>query len=409
MRQYSHNNQWLLLILIATLFLSACAEIRVVTIPPPTASPRLRVYVEPFTTFAIGRNGRSALDTTHEEFVNNQVRFVEEYLAKTGIYEIVKKNEVLASIGEVRLTYARMELDDWQLARKIGLALHADYVMIIERGTQSVSNENYYKSILVNVATGKKFGVQHSTDEKGMRGRRKEIVQASYREIFRSAKEDLLSTAINKGQRISAPTEKAAAPPPAESPVKQDEGRQLVVSSAQPVAPPAVSQPLPAAATKPRIDPQPAWLREKDIEEILTRDEPLTSGKRLVVYDLDAPEQYKPASLILSEALREEIFKSKKFTLVNREDLEVVLKEVALQQTGLLNEKEAVQTGKGLAANQVVTGRLGLLGKTFVLQAKRVDVETYATLGLASAKFNQGHEDEAFSKMHEFATHLTGL
>jgi hypothetical protein len=408
LRHYSHNNQWLLFFLLTTLFLSACAEIRVVTIPPPTASPRLRVYVEPFTTFAVGRNGRSAWDTTHEEFVNNQVRFIEEYLAKTGIYEIIKKDEVVASIGDVRLTYARMEMDDWQLTKKIGLALHADYVMIIERGTHSVSSENYYKSILVNVATGKKFGIQHSTDKKGVRGQRKEIVQAAYKEIFRSAKEDLLTTAINKGQRISAPTEKAAVPPPAESPVKQEEGPQLVVSSAQPVVPPAISKPLPATETKLQVDPQQTWIREKDIEEILTKDGPITSAKRLVVYDLDAPEHYKPASLILSEALREEIFKSKKFTLVNREDLEVVLKEVALQQTGLLNENEAVQTGKGLAANQVVTGRLGLLGKTFVLQAKRVDVETYATLGLASAKFNQGHEDEAFNKMQEFATHLAG-
>ena len=111
--------------------------------------------------------------------------------------------------------------------------------------------------------------------------------------------------------------------------------------------------------------------------------------------------------MIFSETLREEIFKLKKFTLVNREDLNQVLKEMALQQTGLIDEKDAVKTGKGLAANQVVTGKMGFLGKMFVLQAKRINVETFATLGLASTKFSQGHEDEAFDKMQEFAVHLT--
>lgn len=412
MHQPSHNYPLLLLILSITILISACAEIRVVTIPPPTASPRLRVYVEPFTTFAIGRNGRPVWDTTHEEFVNNQVRFIEKYLAQTGIYEIVKKDEVLSSIGEVRLTYSRMELDDWKLAKKIGLALHADYVMVIERGTNSVSNENYYKSILLNVETGKKFGVQHSTDKRGIRGQRKEIVQASYQEIFRSAKEDLLATAIKKGQRIGSLPDKAATPALAESQVKlQEEERQLATTPILDQSPLEKVSPPPSAATgtQPPVDSEQVWLRERDIEDLLTQDEPLTSGKKLVVYDLDASQQYKPASLILSEALREEIFKLKKFTLVNREDLEVVLKEIALQQTGLINEKEAIQTGKGFAANQIITGRLGLLGKTFVLQAKRVDVETYATLGLASAKFNQGQEDEAFTQMQQFATHLAGL
>ena len=83
-----------------------------------------------------------------------------------------------------------------------------------------------------------------------------------------------------------------------------------------------------------------------------------------------------------------------------------MLQEMALQQTGLVDEKEAVRTGKGLAANQVVTGRLGLLGKTYLFQTKRIDVESFATLGLSSARCKQGQEEEMLDKMPEIARSL---
>ncbi len=131
--------------------------------------------------------------------------------------------------------------------------------------------------------------------------------------------------------------------------------------------------------------------------------------KKLVVYDFDASDQYKPVALILTEALREELFLLNRFTLVNRENLGEVLKEMTLQQTGLLDEKEAVKTGKGMAANEVIVGKVSQLGKNYVLQAKRVDVETLATLGIASAKFAQGQENDVMSQMPHLAKSLAGM
>jgi len=154
-----------------------------------------------------------------------------------------------------------------------------------------------------------------------------------------------------------------------------------------------------------------SWIKKYQLEDVLAREADPTKGKgeRLVVYDFDTTEQYKTVTLILSEALREELFLLKRFILVDREDLEKVLQEMALQQTGLIDEKQAVKTGKVLAANQVITGRLGLLGKTYILQAKRVDVETLSTLGLASAKFKEGQEEEVLSKMPDLARSLAGM
>jgi len=68
-----------------------------------------------------------------------------------------------------------------------------------------------------------------------------------------------------------------------------------------------------------------------------------------------------------------------------------------------------VTTGKGLSARQIVTGRPAVLGKTFVLQTKRIDVEPFATLGLTSVKFAQGQEDEVLEKLPGMARSLAGL
>jgi hypothetical protein len=158
--------------------------------------------------------------------------------------------------------------------------------------------------------------------------------------------------------------------------------------------------------------PEPAVQRPGDAPNLPGLIEPMKKDagtKKLIVYDFDVTDQYRTVALILAEALREEVFKLKEFVLVNREDLQKVLEEMALQQTGLIDEKQAVKTGKGLAANQVITGRLGQLGKIFVMQAKRVDVETFGTLGIASTKFTEGQEDEVLNKLPDFARSLVGL
>jgi hypothetical protein len=113
--------------------------------------------------------------------------------------------------------------------------------------------------------------------------------------------------------------------------------------------------------------------------------------------------------MILAEALREELLTLKKLALVDQEDLQKVRKNVASQGTEPINEKQAVTMGKGVAADQVVTGRLALEGEAFVVQAKRTDVDTVAALGRASLTFRAGQEGEVMKRLPEFARELMGL
>lgn len=415
----------LLLFILATLV--SCATIQVNQIPAPPPTAKLRVYVQPLT-------GEGKWGVPHEVYVQNQVRRVERFLERTGIYDVVGEQDIRTVLGGRQVERWQLEQNGWELARRIGGALHADYVMVMERVKQrgaAGGRDFLFVNVMINVGTGKVFEsrTQLSDMTRGDREEQRELIRTTYRDIFRSCKQDMLATAVRKGG--SGPREPAAVPAPA-GPGPSDAPKETP-------PPPAMTEPMPAPKeTAPPSEvkqqtPPPAPKKEEPTVVVKKEPEPApavqrpggapdlpgsgliehpkrdTGAKRLVVYDFDATDQYRTVALILAEALREEVFKLKQYVLVNREDLQKVLEEMALQQTGLIDEKDAVRTGKGLAANQVVTGRLGRLGRTFVMQAKRVDVETFGTLGLASTKFTEGQEDEVFNKLPEFARALAGL
>jgi hypothetical protein len=368
--------------------MAACATIKVNTIPPPPPTAKLRVYVESFT---LGSPHR-AWKVPHEKFVENQVRGTERVLKRTDIYEVVNSQEVRAVIGDQVLSYDSMKNFDWAQARRIGSALYADFILVVTRDKSNVGTGEWVYIIateLVNVATGKAFRSTFTLNNvTGADGEAiVQLIKTSYRDIFSQAKHDMFSVAVRKG-RAYAPVAPSQAPS---------------ATAAKPVEKPTPKREQPMLAKT--VPPAPNLPGSGLIEA----SKKVTDAKKLVVYDLESTDQYRTMALILAEALREEVYKLKEFVLVNREDLQKVLEEMALQQTGLIDEKQAVKTGKGLAANQVVTGRLGQLGKIFVMQAKRVDVETFATLGISSVKFTEGQEDEALNKLPDFARSLVGL
>jgi hypothetical protein len=423
--------------------LSSCATIRVNPIPAPPPTAKLRVYVQPLT-------GEGKWGTPHEVYAQNQLRRVARFLEKTGIYDVVGEQELRAVLGDQGVERPQLEQNGWALARRIGEALHADYVMVMERIKQrgvAGGRDFLFVNVMINVGTGKVFQSRTQLEgiTRGDQDEQRELMRTTYRNIFQSCKQDMLATAVRKGRAYLPPAE-AVPGKPVVQPIEPR--KPEVPPTAKRPEPPSVIPPAPVQ--KPEVTPLPEPVKpaltappkegaplaeakqqtlppapKKDETPVVSKTMPPSPNlpgaglveapkkdggtKKIVVYDFDATEQYRVAALILAEALREEVFKLKQFMLVNREDLQKVLEEMALQQTGLIDEKEAVKTGKGLAANQVVTGRLGLLGKTFVMQAKRVDVETFGTLGIASMKYTEGQEDEALNKLPEFARGLVGL
>lgn len=328
------------------LSLASCATgpVELNPMPRPAASQRLRVFVQPLESGSTWR-------TPYAQYAALTLGRVSEVWHDTGIYEVVPPQEVDAVVGTSRRLLP-WKADDYDLARRAAAALWAEYAMLVERSESG--QQYYYETTLVSVASAAVFKVKMRVPG-GSREDYQPIIRASYRQLFADARQDMLATARLR-------RESAAAPP---APAR-------VAAAA---APPAVSRTLDLAAIERRAAAQSARVP-------------------VAVYDVDAREEDRLVARILSEALRTELVAGGRFQLVSREALDKILEELALQLSGLLDEKQAARVGQGLAVEQIVVGFYGSVGSLSVLQLKRIEVETQKTVGVGSLQCPTGKEEQ---------------
>jgi len=387
----------LMLIALPAFFLiTNCAEVQLSTIPLPAADAKLRIFVQP-TSDSIPRRGWG---TPYKQYEKKMYNAIKEQLAKKGMYEVVPREDVQSVLGKEISTAWYWKKNDWALARRVGKSLYAEYAMIFERGCHPLL---YWRAILINIETGKRFGV-FSRVTKGHRKAFRSVVKASYREIFRDAKEDLLATAIRIGKREQVSQSKHQSSSSREVSVPIQGVQKPHVSPATKAK--SLVSPSPTEPAPPKKTPTVASLgREVDITKALEAE--TAKGRiQLAVYDLDSENHMKIVALILSEALREELFRLGNFFLVNRENMNQVLQEIKLGQTGLVDENQAIQAGKVLAVSQIIIGRLASIGKSSLLQAKRIDTESHGTMAISSIKCKKGKEEVLLDRMKELAGKL---
>jgi hypothetical protein len=442
--------------LLLVLGIAGCAQVKVNTLPAPSPTAKLRVFFLPVSD---NLPGRQYWAVPHSEYSRNMAMPLIRYLRATGIYTMVPQRDVKTVLGGQDPERILWQSNDWEAAKTVGRALHADYVVITRRGFQGFY---FFQTLWINLETGKIF---ESKDHPGTflmgtgrhRDEFRKIVRQTYREIFQQAKADLLATAIRKGRILEkgAPPERpgrepsgpavtpAPKPPPVppypppvvtkapESPAPEPPATVAKAQPQPPVEEAAPAEPeeaeekpvsAPVASTKepsvPAPEKPPPPVPEQPAAPPVSRPaarEPLpmletapAGGKtRLVVYDLETSQPMQVAGLILTEALREEIYKLGSYDLVNREDLTKAMEELKLQQSGLVQDKDAVKMGHWLAARQSVTGRLGSLGGTTVLSTKRTDIETLGTIAIGSLKAPAGREEDLLNGLPELARKLT--
>jgi N-acetylneuraminic acid mutarotase len=107
----------------------------------------------------------------------------------------------------------------------------------------------------------------------------------------------------------------------------------------------------------------------------------------VAVLDLEAVEATKVQALAFTDRVREELVSGGNFTLVDRAQMNAVLDEQALQQTGCTSQECAVKVGKILGVRKLVTGRLTKIdSELWQVSAMMVDVETAETLRAVSVQ-----------------------
>jgi hypothetical protein len=444
-----------------------------ISTPPPSTKLRVFIIAVTGDPPHLSGRASGHWGTPHKEYKKRTFHAVSRFLEDTGIYEVVSEKDMHAVLGTQEFAHWQWLQNDLSLVKQVGKELHADYAIIVVRNFVGVGFTFQFQMACVNLESGRQYtasGISTSTSfesRKEVLAEQMKLVKRSYRKLFYEAKGDMLATALRKGQAV--PPEIMRKPPvpdtrlsrasstqPSPKPVldtPEVPQKAAISKPGEEVKPALTKDPLnaktpseipttresiivkPTESTRKKSIPDvrketvtarvtaktspasssdmPAAEKRKDFEKNLEQE--LQSGKsksdksRLVVYDFDAIERLNVVSLILTEALREEIFMLGQFALVNREDLQQVMQELKLQQSGLVDEKQIVALGKWLAANETITGRLAVLGNSFILQAKRTDIKTMATLSLGSLRCAAGHEDELLSGMPDLARKLVGL
>jgi hypothetical protein len=393
------------LVLLILVCSNARGEINLTPIEPPAPTAKLRIFVVAVTS-SDPKQGVWA--TSQKKFAVLSALGTNKMLQDKGLYEVVPLRDIKAVLGGQQIASWQWMDKDWALAKNVARALYADYVLLIER---SVQVHMQFDMTLVNLNTGNKFTASDYVPSNRvfngdqMQKTYFQMVRTSYRQIFRDAKKDLIQTAMRKGKIWSEVKEAQLTGKQPPEPIRQ----QVMIPSKTEIA----SEP-PAAAIVPdrkagqkamkKVDKQLALEKESE-QEVATKDKK-QDGSRLVVYDFNTAERLQIVGLILTEALREELYNTGGFILVNRENMVQVMEELKLQQSGLVDEKQVVKMGKWLAANEAVTGNLAIIGSTSILQVKRFDITTMGTIALGALKCKTGEEDELLSNIGELARKL---
>lgn len=83
------------------------------------------------------------------------------------------------------------------------------------------------------------------------------------------------------------------------------------------------------------------------------------------------------SAMIVTDALSDELLKTGKFRVMERSQMENVLKEQGFQASGACDGTEcAMEVGKLLSVDNVVVGCLGKLGESYSLTVRTVDITT---------------------------------
>lgn len=96
---------------------------------------------------------------------------------------------------------------------------------------------------------------------------------------------------------------------------------------------------------------------------------------RIAIMDLGASAVSPETAKMVSDLLRTELFNTGLFTVIERAEMEKILKEQGFQQSGCTENECAVQFGKMLSARKVLVGTVGKLGDSYIINARIVDVE----------------------------------
>ena len=109
---------------------------------------------------------------------------------------------------------------------------------------------------------------------------------------------------------------------------------------------------------------------------------------------------------LLSDRLRIELFNTRVYNVMEREQMQTVLKEQGFQQSGACTDEGCmIEIGQLLGVRQLVTGSIGKLGKMYMVNLRSVDIQTGKILGVVSEDI-KGDIEEVVERLNVIARRL---
>lgn len=106
----------------------------------------------------------------------------------------------------------------------------------------------------------------------------------------------------------------------------------------------------------------------------------------IAVLDLQPKGTSKIVAGVVTDIIRSEMIKTGLYIVIERSQMAEVLKEQSFQMTGCVEQSCAIQIGKMLSARKVLMGELGMVGKSYMITVRIVDVEKGASEFAANEK-----------------------
>ncbi len=88
---------------------------------------------------------------------------------------------------------------------------------------------------------------------------------------------------------------------------------------------------------------------------------------------------------LVSESFTTALVNSNNFKIIEREQLDKVVKEMEMTQTGFIETTNAVEIGKMLHADAIITGSVALLNNQIQLNARIIEIESAYVISAESA------------------------
>jgi hypothetical protein len=113
----------------------------------------------------------------------------------------------------------------------------------------------------------------------------------------------------------------------------------------------------------------------------------LSAQPKVAVLDAVIPQNMDPSVVVpVTEKIVERLVVSGRFTVLDRANIESVLKEREFQVSGMVSDQDVVTAGKYLGADFVVVAKVQKVGDTYFISAKMIAIKTGVIANQTSAQ-----------------------